>query len=226
MDTTLKEIINSYTRTQLTKYENPVNIQLMNDIFDKEQMSILKQTMNKLIRLEYQKQSLKSDVAKLQYSLEARIQELQDSKKQFYFITINFDDAKILPMIRERRLQKFLIKKLDRTFVKDYIFCIEQRGEVNRYWKGFHVHILLQTSKHKKLSELVREFYNSFKNFVSDKQKVDIKLSTHCFLPRLKYILGMKKDEEKHAKQLQDKTFREEYGLLAYYTSNAGLYSI
>lgn len=106
-------------------------------------------------------------------------------------------------------------------------FVIEQREEdYHQLGKGFHFHILL-LNDYKKLSDFKRDTRRVFQpycdadrsavlNFRSNRTKVDAQ-------NRLEYILGQKKNPDKHAKQDGDKEFRKKLGLREYYIYNGGL---
>lgn len=223
------QLVTNYTVQRLFQAEDSAYLTAsagqIDDIYDEERIKIVRSMLNACIRAEYRANTPSlNELDNFYYKLKNRFQELQDNKKQFFFVTVNFDDTKVLDELKEL---KFTIKKrLQRIYIKDYIYCIEQRGESTDCIHGYHTHILFQTNKYKKLSEIIREFYQAFKNYVSDKQKVDVKVASHSFEPRLKYILGKKKDKEKLKKMEIDIIFRNQYNIDPHYTTNTDLYSL
>lgn len=109
------------------------------------------------------------------------------------------------------------------TFVKNYMYVVEQRydGVPNEKYKkpgdGLHVHLLIDKGDYKQ-SHVKRDNDRVFKNHVMN---IDIKLIRESDLIKVsKYMLGDKKDDSKKIKQIQDKVFREQFGLKEYYGNN------
>lgn len=155
------------------------------------------------------------------------LQDYVYNDAQFYFITVNFKDDKInVPDI-----PKLIELKLKKVYIDDWIYIIEQREEDKKKpYKGFHVHILFKTVKHKKYSEVKKEMKNTFKPYVGNPQHVDVKKvygdSTFGYTNRLNYCLGLSKRLDKQEKIAYDQIFRVEYGFQQYYTNNSERYKI
>lgn len=229
---TTNQIIENFTNSQIQKCESPQLIHLCDkyqQIYCEETEKYVRKLISHNIFLERKILEPKNDLDQLIKDLRFRNAHIlgQLRKDQYFFITVSFKDSLIDNL---GNLPSIIEKKLDRVYVKDYIFNIECRGEKeggsNLDFQGYHTHILLRTSKHRKKSEIMRDFYSTFNKFVGDKQKVDVKTATGSHLPRLNYILGHKKDVEKMEKVKIDHIFRKQYGLDNYYTSNKDFYRV
>lgn len=141
------------------------------------------------------------------------LQELYDSIKgtpskesKGLFVTINFDDKKIVP----KDIPSYMTQLLKKKWIQNYEYTIEQRNETEGDYKGFHVHLLLTDHVHKRKSEVIREFYSSMKKYLGSKQSIDCRPVNN---PQgvVKYMEGEKKDEWKLPKVENDKRMRKHY---------------
>jgi len=83
-------------------------------------------------------------------------------------------------------------KACKKKWISNYIWCAEWRSEK----EGFHVHIRTENNKAKKPSEMKREMFSTFKNFVDNKLHVNMRGSTKedAFI---NYVKGTKKGKPK-----------------------------
>ena len=97
----------------------------------------------------------------------------------------------------------------------------DQGGEnIEELGKGFHTHILIELTGHKKRSHIDRELKNLWKkNLDADNYHIfNIKYIDYDEqLRKQKYMLGLKSDTEKHLKQKHDILWRENNSLRKYY---------
>jgi len=138
-------------------------------------------------------------------------------KSDYVFITVN-----PRPDVPLSDFKKAVDKSVQKTFIKKSLHVIEQRGEsMDTLGKGFHTHILIDKGDYR-ISHLKREFARTFGKLtdVSNPccfnidfcKKEDIK-------KRQNYMLGWKKDETKHLKQVHDRPFRKKFLIKDYYGS-------
>lgn len=143
------------------------------------------------------------------YPIFKDIEVMQDKKDkcQSVFITVNPRSDVSLKIFKDT-----LVKATSKSWITNYIYVIEQRGETeDELGKGMHAHILLFKGK-KKLSELVREMGNTFKKLldVSNSSLLNIQgCKDDDVDKRLNYMLGKKQDENKHLKQEMDILYRQ-----------------
>lgn len=165
-------------------------------------------------------------------SIRSRYIELEKGKPlvSSYLITISFDDNKLMDI---GKLPDIIIKKLQRTYVNNYVFSIEQRGETKDDYHGIHTHIIIDLKENykKSIKHIKREFYNSFKGFVSGEAYVDVRailgggrvsersgtVEDDARKRAEIYISGCKADPDKSLKCNNDILFREHYKLLNIY---------
>jgi len=119
-------------------------------------------------------------------------------KKQYkpsakiYLVTVN-----PRPDVDIDALSKKVVKCVKKIWIKEWMYCYEWReGD-----SGLHVHIRLTLNKKKKLSEVRRECFNTFKTLVEYRQHVNIKfaLREDSFIDYVRGIKGGEpKDNHKH----------------------------
>lgn len=139
--------------------------------------------------------------------------KIQKTKKSPYFVTISFDDSKVKP----EKIPEYMSKVTKKKWISSYTYVIEQRSEQPEVYRGYHVHILLETNKHVAKSDIIREIHSSVKKYVLDKSYIDVRI-----VNRVKGILDYmegKKSEEKLEKVENDKPFRLKYNLEDIYRS-------
>lgn len=147
------------------------------------------------------------------------VKEEKDKEKDtdYIFITINpYDHIDIYQFIKV--VQKLITKK----WIKEYLYTIEQRGEVIET-AGFrpHCHMILYR-KGKNYSEIVREFRSSLKKICNTENShiLNFEVVKVGTIDRvINYALGNKKDEYKHVKVEMDKIFREKIGIKEFYNN-------
>jgi hypothetical protein len=146
---------------------------------------------------------------------EAQALRSEDSKDQYYFITIcPYEDLEL------DKFLKVMEKVLKKKWFQRYIYVYEQRQhEIGKQYFGLHTHIIVQRDGIAK-SDVIREIYNTCKTIVGSKQSIDVKLlkTQHDLDVKLNYILGKKATEEKQKKQVIDKKFREDNNLQPFYS--------
>lgn len=135
-------------------------------------------------------------------------------KEQHYFITLSFDDTKINTcddfQLIIQRMEK--LKKWEKT----KRFCFEQRSEVPNQYFGYHVHILCTSSSPKRKSQIIAEYYNTFRKYLCGKNYVDVQI-VKDYMNVVNYMNGDKNDE-KMKKVENDKPFREYFKLKDIYS--------
>lgn len=157
---------------------------------------------------------------------------LTSDEQQLSFITLNFSDDLVRDQFKI--LPDFIGNKCQKSWIEYYMFSFEQResDEISAKgtpkisdFRGFHVHILIKPKLlRKKKSEMIREFYSSFKQYLSDVQKIDVRQfpESQKFI-RVNYILG-NKCKSKLKKSVNDLKFRESEKLEQYYTNNSNYF--
>lgn len=146
----------------------------------------------------------------------------ENKTTEYIFITINPKSDISFEMFEEvisGKKQNLTNKK----WMKDYIYCYEQRSEEIDEYKGYHLHMVLKRNN-KKMFDIKKEFKNTLKtimnvdnpnclNFKNIRDEPDLKR-------RINYITNFKADSDKHKKQYNDVHFRKHYNLKRYYTTN------
>lgn len=134
---------------------------------------------------------------------------------KYIFLTINPEPTISLKMFRDT-----IDKAINKKWMINYIYVIEQRGNSeDDMGRGFHCHFLIDI-ENKKHSEAIRELKNTFKKVcdVSYSSCFNIRNIREEHLIRvIKYITGIKKDAFKHPKQKIDKIFRDINHISNYY---------
>ena len=200
--------------------------------FSREKQAVKKTIMRNIIKMEYEL----GQYFKLLKGYEEKIShELKEMKKRsdqkyFSFITINMDDSKTInrpgndptnqKLFFSIFIKSYVDKALKKNWINKYMWVVEQRG-IEPDFKGIHIHILLDKKvKSKRKSEIIREFYSSFKEVVKDKEKIDVRqFPASEGESRINYIMGHKKDE-KMDKVEADKIFRKIYEFDGVYSND------
>lgn len=139
---------------------------------------------------------------------------LNRAEKPFIFLTVNPK-----PSVNLLELKKAVEKCHTKKWIAEFAYAYEQRGIIPGEYPGIHVHSIIKY-REKKLSEIKREIQNTFKNLIGNAKHCDIKVLITKFLPdKEKYIQGLKGDEEKFAKSLNDINMRKDYGLDRIYSN-------
>lgn len=199
--------------------------------YGKEKQAVKKQVMRSIIKKEYELGQYFKLLRGYEEKITSELKELQkkSDQKYFSFITINFDPKKTLDFAAKiENIRTFLAqlvvsymeKALKKVWINKYMYVIEQRG-IEPKFQGLHAHILLDKKvKTKRKSEIIREFYNSFKDIVSDKSKIDVRqFPAEQGKIRIDYMMGFKK-EDKLAKVEADKIFRKLYDFEEQYSND------
>lgn len=150
-----------------------------------------------------------------QMNIERREKEEAAPKTDYSFITVN-----PRPDVPLSEFRKIVEKSSNKSFIKQSLYVIEQRGEnMDELGKGFHMHMLINKGDYRP-SHLQREFARTFKNVcdVETWQCFNIKPCKESDLRnRQRYMLGLKKDPTKHVKQKYDVIYRDKYAIKSYY---------
>lgn len=146
----------------------------------------------------------------------------ENKTTEYIFITINPKAS-----IDFETFQEFISGKkqnlLSKKWIKDYIYCYEQRSEIENDYKGYHLHMVLKRNG-KKMFDIRKEFKSTLKsimdvdnphclNFKNIKDEPDLKR-------RINYITNFKADKDKHKKQYNDINFRKHFNLKPHYKDN------
>lgn len=232
---TFGQMISDYTdiqKKQSQKFPELMDrVGNLQEIYNQELMKVMRDMVRKMILLEFEVLGADGDAtglrcnshcAELYHMVRDRMNALEKKKpNQAFFITLNFLDEASGPDLRNGVLIPFVLKKIEKVYVKDWFFVVEQRCiEKDEKFGGYHIHLLIETNRYKKKSDVIREFYGSFKKYMFDPQKVDVRDATHSFNQRVDYMLGDKKDAVKLLKCKHDLTFRQEFELEDFYTSD------
>jgi hypothetical protein len=137
----------------------------------------------------------------------------------WWHLTVNVNYKVVPQAMAMKKLHKFL----EKSFVKQYVYSIEQRGDtVDEMGKGLHFHILLEQTA-RDLSTFKTGVKNSF-NKICDVSNREIlcfkpKIDEQAFIDCYRYINGVKVDEEKQQRIEIDKQFREKNNFQKIYKS-------
>lgn len=143
--------------------------------------------------------------------------------KNCRFVTLNFDDAKIKPILHE--LPNLVKEYVDsHRYIKDCKFTIEQRlqDDTLSTRRGVHIHILLNTTKNINRRYILDSLWSFCKDYMSDEAKIDfeyVKTKTHKFNCE-EYLKGNKVDEDKIKKVEVDNIWRLRNGFERIYTKS------
>jgi len=141
------------------------------------------------------------------------------------FITVN-----PRPDIQLDEFMKSLNKYVNKKWIEDYIYVIEQRGITeDESGKGFHSHLLIWKPDNKRSSEVIRETKNTFKKICSVDNPAILNIQ-NCkeddIDKRKNYMLGLKglnDDPTKEQKQKIDVGFRKRNNIDLYYSKNKNI---
>lgn len=133
---------------------------------------------------------------------------------KFAFFTVNVREGVYVEFLMDK-----ISKMLSKCWIKEYMYCIEQRGENEETMgSGLHAHILVSLNKYKRPSDCKREVYNTFRNLVDNKLHVNMRsgMDGKNFA---NYILG-NKSHDKMDKVDMDILWRENMGIENVYSSD------
>lgn len=133
----------------------------------------------------------------------------------YILITINPRDG-----VKFQDFNNLVLKSIKKKWISSYLYSFEQRGETEDDvgWRP-HCHIILYR-KGKIYCEIVREFKSCFKKIcnVENIHCLNFKvIKDGTFYQVVNYVVGWKKDEGKHVKQIIDKRWRSIYDIKDYY---------
>lgn len=140
-------------------------------------------------------------------------EEMEDKKVAgtVSFITINPQPIKDEQDLRN--FHKLFEKVLTKKWVDGYIYCYDQRYDVD-CWEnlaskedlgfddilpkiGVHIHMVVKTYTKKKTSEMVREIYSTLKSYLGNPKHVDVqRCKPEKELGAIDYVLLKKKDDK------------------------------
>lgn len=129
----------------------------------------------------------------------------------YKLITISLkEDIKLINFLE---VYQYTIK-LNKKYIDEFCYVIEQRGEDINNTYGFHIHILVSLNKKKPKSHLINEFYNYFKRYITAKNYVDVRDIKDDIQKEkvLKYMSG-DKPQEKLNKVLIDHEIHKLHGV-------------
>jgi len=148
----------------------------------------------------------------------AQLAKLTVITKNHLFLTINPP-----PEIDICKFQTYIKRIVNKKWIIKYLLCYEQRGENDETkGRGFHVHILIEHNPMKP-SHIKRELANTLKDImdVENYHILNIKhIDSTEAKRKINYIIGTKKEAEKHTKQHYDIIWRKEMNLDPYYNMN------
>lgn len=122
---------------------------------------------------------------------------------KYLMITVNPKEGMCLTAFHKQ-----IRKSVKKIFIAKSMYCFEWRN----IDEGLHCHIKIWLKKRKKeVYNIKREFYNTFKHLVGNKQHVNARYSNRdgCFED---YIMGMKAGKPKDTHQV-DVEMRKKHGL-------------
>lgn len=155
---------------------------------------------------------------KYQYNSKLEVVTTRKQVKQYthLFITVNPP-----PTLKLDIFINTINKTLSKNWIDGYVYVLEQRGEnEEELGKGFHSHMLIKLTHHKKQSEINREIKNTWKKIldIDNYHILNIKfIDNDEQLRKQKYILGVKSEEIKHLKQKMDIIWRLNNSIKPYY---------
>lgn len=120
------------------------------------------------------------------------------------WVTVNFND--------EIELDDVLLladKIAKKKWVRKYQYIIEQRAPYPQEFRGYHIHMLLDTSKYK--SQAQNEIFTTVRKYVGNKRHVHIvKVADRkIYNDKVEYLKGNKWDTEKDLKVKNDRRLRD-----------------
>lgn len=213
----------------LSKHEREMNDELPKESRDlanqfRGDMAIRQKALEKVLMNKYMKyyESL-LDSGELDEYLpimkkihEKEEQEDDVKKSEYMFITFSPQELNMKPL----ELIKYMERIVKFTFIKQYIYVIEQRysGEPDeKYQKlgsGIHTHLLINKGDYR-FSHTKRDVKRVFKNINCN---IDFKnIKCQDLLKVQGYMVGDKKEEFKRVKQEQDRIWRLQEDIKGYY---------
>lgn len=130
---------------------------------------------------------------------------------RYFFVTVNPRNEVGLEWFISK-----IAKMLKKVWIKKYMYCVEQRGDLENMGYGMHMHCLIEVGQYKRPAEVKRKIWNTFKNCCGNRQHVVVKASME-YENFVKYIQGEKKSEEKRTLVEVDKVWRRSVGLESIY---------
>lgn len=147
---------------------------------------------------------------------------VRQAKSLYYWITINPEEK-----IELKKLLKAVERLVNRAFIEEYMYVVEQRGAIEEeIGKGKHIHLYFKISeeKYQPPSKIIDRMKNTLKDVVNVETKalwIQI-LKPEYVKDKVNYMIDKNIDgqhEDKEEKQQMDKIFRENNNLLNYYTN-------
>lgn len=148
-----------------------------------------------------------------------KIRHARDKKDYYGFFTFSFREGTKLD-----EATKFINKVVSKSWMDEWYYTYEQRGETNtEAGKGLHIHLLFKRVL--KPSHTNREIYNTFKHLTDIKESILFKTAFKYYPKKFKedkidYMSGKKWDDDKHQKTIIDKYFRDINSLELLYSYN------
>lgn len=144
------------------------------------------------------------------------------STYSYCFITVNPQ-----PLITLKDFQKNIDKMLQKKWLTQYVYVLEQRGTCEEeLGKGFHLHMIIMKPEGKSQAHCIREIASTFKKQcdTSNYHCYNTKwINEEEYKRKLEYILGTKESTEENNKQLKqeyDKIWREKCQIQPFYFLN------
>lgn len=184
-------------------------------MFRQAKNEFTKKKIIKVIGLEYELDRIKSLKGLRTYELELKAKQREVvSPQRCMFITVNpkenVDLATFLTVLH---------KYANRAMFSRVLYTVEQRGtiEEGNLGKGFHAHLLCCRANGYPPNKIKKHTFSTFKHLVGSEASIDFG-GRYCIVAnREKYIVGAKKDPNKHAKQEGDKKWRLDNSIEPYY---------
>lgn len=177
-------------------------------IYHEECDKIKRQLMNKLIR-----QDIKNNVAPFEIQqLSERVDITKEgSAPGFILVTLSFK-----PNTTPNDIKQELEKVPKKIYVKKVVKVgHEQRGTtIETMGNGYHLHMIIELNKHKRKSQLIDEFYNTFNKHLEGKNYVNIQIIKNNLQNVENYLDGQKKDKNKEQAVKIDKMFKDKFNVM------------
>lgn len=197
----------------LVNTENMDEVQMVVDIRDQLKRDLIKEAM----KIQVELGELGEDFQKLlafRNEAKKRLDEskVHTAKNRWFWITINPE-----PKCNRANFLKCTANLAKRSFVKNAMYVIEQRGESeDDMGKGFHCHMLVErdmSNKHDTPSKIIERIRNTVKNILKlHKNNPYIQIvDAEYAKDKIRYMQGDKDlhKEEKDLKLVYDKLWRD-----------------
>lgn len=187
---------------------------LRNVIYQAHRECLLKSLKSRLYL--YYEEYLDSEEFLLMFPhFQACKEKAEKYRSRYIFLTVNPEPTVSLNMFKDS-----VAKCLKKKWLNNYCYVYEQRATTTEdMGRGFHLHFLIDTDG-KKYHEAIRELKNTFKKVcdVSYNSVFNIRnVKEDHFMRFIKYMVGVKNQTFKHAKQNVDKIWRETNHIANYY---------